>query len=79
MNITHANGGIEIDAGNADLSANVYSGMIEIAIGENFSNRGGYERYLDFSLSPEDARTFLLWLSSALDRISGTDADAGAT
>ncbi len=74
MKITHVNGGIEIDAGNADISANVYNGMIEIAIGENFSNRDGYEKYLDFRLNPEDARAFLLWLSSALDRIPEPDA-----
>lgn len=67
-------GGIEIDHGDADLSAAIREGHVEIMIGEDFSGRHhgperpqGYMRSLDFKMTMEDARVFRDWLTRVLD------------
>jgi hypothetical protein len=67
-----SNGGIEIDHGDADLSACLRDGVIELGIGEDFTNRHrtdksqGYARYLEFRLTIDEARDFRDWLSLQL-------------
>ena len=62
-------GGIEIDHGDADLSAAIHEGKLEIMIGEDWAGRHhgpdrpqGYLRSLDFKMTMEEARAFRDWL-----------------
>jgi hypothetical protein len=57
--------GIEIDHGDADVSAAVWKGAIDLAIGEEFGPKG-YARYLEFRLTLEEATALYDWLGGAL-------------
>jgi hypothetical protein len=76
--ISYMNGGIEIDAGYADLSANTNSdGMIEIGIGAGYTNLGGYAEYQEFRLSRDEAIAFRDWLTGVLVAPTSPDAEPG--
>jgi hypothetical protein len=76
--IEYINDGIEIDRGDADLSAGIDGTSIDLAIGEGYDGRVGYERYLEFPLSIEEATALRDWLTFAIDRATaaGTTDDA---
>lgn len=61
--------GIEIDHGDADLSAGVHNGEIAIGIGHNFESPIGYEEYLGFSMTRDEAVRLRDWLSLAIERL----------
>lgn len=68
--------GIEIERGDADLSAAVHDGKIEIGIGEDWAGRHhseerpqGYLRYLDFKMDKVEATRLRDWLSGAIDQL----------
>lgn len=62
--------GFEIDRDNADFSAGIHNGRIEIGIGEEYSNCNGYVRYLGFTLDKEEAKALSDWLGQAVKEMT---------
>jgi hypothetical protein len=74
--------GIEIDHGGGDsvLSSAIHNGAIVIDIGEDFAGRDhgpehpqGFQRYLDFAMTVDEARRLRDWLTRAIEIAEGGD------
>ena len=68
--------GIEFDHGNGEavFSAVIKDGALELDIGEDWAGRHqgphrpqGFQRFLDFSMTPQETRQFLDWLRAKIE------------